>query len=230
MMKTMKTDEFFDRLLLLPLFQGIGRNDFMEIAERIRLGFQRQRKGQVLVSQDDLCSSLLFILDGEIRINKKSDAHNYELNEWTSQPLVLQPESLFGLSTRYTRTFTTETAVHILKVNKDAVRDILFYYPTFRINFLNLLSMRVQLANRQLWRPAASDLPLRFVQFLSSRCLRPAGRKELRISMQTLADELLTTRLNVSQLLNSLAQEGLIELKRERIFVPSMEKLLMGKV
>ena len=222
----MMKDDFFDRLLLLPLFQGIGRGDFLEIAERIRLGFHNKSKGNVLVQQDEMCTGLTFILNGEVCSTKLSDHKDYELSEWINLPMVLQPESLFGLSTRYTRTFKAATDVQVLRVEKDAVRDILFYYPTFRINYLNLLSTRVQLAHRQLWKACPDDLNLRFVQFLNARCLRPAGRKELCISMNVLADELLATRLNVSKMLNALAAEHKIELKREKIVVPNMEHLM----
>ena len=37
----------FERLLLLPLFQGIGRSEFQEITGRIRMGFQKIPRGAV---------------------------------------------------------------------------------------------------------------------------------------------------------------------------------------
>ena len=65
-----------------------------------------------------------------------------------------------------------------------------------------------------------------FVHFLLLRSTRPAGQKELIIDMIALADELVTTRLRVSQMLNRLKSEGLIELRRRHIIIPSFEKLL----
>lgn len=223
----MKEEDFFDRLLLLPLFQGLGRGDFMKIAARIRLGFQQRSNGSILAKQDELCTGLFFVLGGEVCATKLSDHKNYELNEWLNMPLVLQPECLFGLKTRYTRSFKATSEVQMLRVEKDAVRDILFYYPTFRINYLNLLSTRAQTSSRLLWRNVPDDLRSRFVQFLSSRCLRPAGNKELIIDMVSLADELLVTRLNVSKMLNDLQDQGLVELNRGKIKIPNLERLLM---
>ena len=223
----MHEEGFFDRLLLLPLFQGIGRGDFQEIAERVRLGFLKRSKGCVLVQQDELCTGLYFVLGGEVCAHRLSDQNDYSINEWLNMPLVLQPECLFGLSTRYTRTFTAASDVQLLRVEKDVVRDVLFYYPTFRINYLNLLSTRAQLSTRLLWRTVSLDLRSRFIQFLSSRCLRPAGRKELNMGMVALADELLTTRLKVSKMLNELEHQEMLELHREKIVVPNLERLLM---
>ena len=220
-------DNFFERLLVLPLFQGIAHSEFMEIVERIRLGFQNSSEGKVLVKQGEVCSCLYFILSGEIYSKKISDNNNYEIKEIIETPTVLQPESLFGMSTHYTRTFVANSQVQILKIEKDAVRDILFYYPTFRINYLNMLSTRVQMANRFLWRKVPTNLFIRFKYFLSERCLRPAGHKILCMTMITLAEELSTTRLKVSKMLNLLADDGLIYLKRERIIIPNMEKIMM---
>ena len=223
----MKEENFFDRLLLLPLFQGMSRADFLEVAERVKLNFQQRSKGNVLVEQDDLCTGLYFVLKGEVEVRKVSDQKDSELVEWVNMPMVLQPEAMFGLSTRYTRTFIANTPLQLLRVEKDVVRDILFDYSTFRINYLNLVSYRVQHANRLLWRNLPPVLESRFIHYLNAHCLRPAGRKELKIGMVALSERLLATRLNVSKMLNNLEEKQLIELYRGRIMIPCMEKLLM---
>lgn len=220
----MKPD-FFERLLLLPLFQGIGRNEFLEIAERIRIGFQKKAKNTEFISQGSICDSLYFVLDGELCVHRVSDNRNYALLEWMNQPMVIQPECLFGLRTRYSRSFQATGIVHLFELEKPAVRDILFNYPTFRINYLNLVSTQMQQAASFLWKRVPQTVEERFVHFLRARSLRPAGRKELRIEMIPLSEELGTTRLNVSKMLKGLRDSGLIEMKRGRIIVPSFENL-----
>lgn len=217
---------FFNRLLLLPLFQGIGRGEFVEIAQSIRIGFQRVHREHVVVRQDELCSCLYFVLHGNVCISRESDDHRYTLTEWQDLPLVVQPEVLFGLSTRYTRTYTVTRSAEIIAVDKAAVRDLLFDYPTFRINYLNLVSTQVQMANRQLWHPLPDSLARRFVFFVAMRSLRPAGRKELRIMRTDLADALLTTSANVSRMLHDLQSADLLVSGRGHISIPVFEKLL----
>ncbi len=221
--------DFFGKLLLLPLFQGIGRGEFLEIAERIRIGFHKVSGRQVIVEQDELCTHLVFVLHGDVCVSRESDSHSYCLTEWFQQPMVIQPEALFGLSTRYSRRFSVRHSAEILKVEKAAVRDILFYYPTFRINYLNLVSTQMQQAARQLWRPWPETLPARFTHFMALRCLRPAGQKELTVKMSDLAAELNSPRINVSRMLHGLEERELIELERGRIFVPAMEQLLQKR-
>lgn len=216
----------FERLLLLPLFQGIGRSEFQEITGRIRMGFQKIPRGAVIASQDSVCDALYFVLGGEVAAQKTSDDRSYSLIEWFAQPMVIQPDRLFGMRPRYSRTFMATTTLQLLRVDKAAVRDILFYYPTFRINYLNMVSTQVQQARQTLWRTLPDELLPRFVHFLQSRCFRPAGRKELRIKMKKLADELLVPRLRVSTFLNDLSARKYLELYRGRIVVPTLEQLI----
>lgn len=222
----MKGENFFDRLLLLPLFQGIGRNDFWEIAEQTRIGFHSCEAGTLLVEQDAPCESLLFVMNGKICASRTNDSHTYILREYVERPDVLQPESLFGPITHHTRTYTAVTPVQYFEINKRDVRDRLLLYPTFRINYLNLLTRQSQLALRHLWHSTSEVLAHRFIQFIHARSLRPAGHKELTIKMQDLGAELLTTRLNVSNMLRELEADDLIHTHRGRIEIPQFEKLL----
>ena len=114
---TMKPD-FFERLLLLPLFQGIGRNEFLEIAERIRIGFQKKAKDVEFICQDSFCDSLYFVLDGELCARRVSDDRNYVFFEWMNLPMVIQPECLFGLRTRYSRSFQATGTVYLFELKK----------------------------------------------------------------------------------------------------------------
>lgn len=220
-------NSIFERLLLLPLFQGIGRSEFMEITGRIRMGFQKIPRGTVIASQDSVCDALYFVLGGEVAAQKTSDDRSYSLVEWFAQPMVIQPDRLFGMRPRYSRTFMATTTLQSLRVEKAAIRDILFYYPTFRINYLNMVSTQVQQARQALWRTLPDDLLARFVYFLQSRSLRPAGRKELRIKMEKLAEELRVPRLKVSRFLNDLSSQNHLELYRGRIVVPTFEQLIL---
>lgn len=223
---TTSSSDFFLRLLSLPLFQGLGRREYVEMAERVSFACRKESAGTLLICQDEPCRSLIFVLSGDIIVSCHDDRHGYVLSEQLHAPQVLQPDSLFGLNTTYTRTFTADTEVEVLEIEKSAVRDTLFDYTIFRFNYLNLLSHNLQQAHRSRWRSLPLDLRHRFVRFLSDRCYRPAGRKELRIKMTQLARELDVTRLNVSRMLSDLQAQGMVQLRRERIIIPSFQDLL----
>ena len=58
--------------------------------------------------------------------------------------------------------------------------------------------------------------------------IHPAGRKELRISMSELAQELQISRPRVSLMLRSLEVKGELKLGREKIEIPAFERLLQS--
>ena len=98
-------ENFFPRLLQLPLFQGIGRGDFWEIAELVRIAFHRLEAGKVLVREGDPCHSLIFVMRGTLCAQRSDDRHRYTFLEYLNQPMVVQAACPLGLSTQYTRTF-----------------------------------------------------------------------------------------------------------------------------
>lgn len=215
----------FDNLLLLPLFQGLSREDFLNIAGSIRLAFRRIESRQTLFEQDEVCQTLCFVLKGRLQVTTRSDDHAYSLTEWYDRPVVIQPEALFGRHTRYSRTFGVEAGAEILEIDKAAVRDVLFDYPTFRINFLNYLSAQMERLGRHTRRTVAADVDERFAQFVFARSWHPAGPKQVIIKMQRLAEELHETRLTISQMLRRLSDRGLVETGRGHIDIPHLELL-----
>mgnify|MGYP002232314650 CR=1 FL=1 len=114
----------------------------MEIVEKVKFSFFKARETQLVARQDALSNRLVFILRGSVRTEHTSDDHSYSFSERLIHQTVIQPESLFGLSNHYSRNYWAEAETEYLSINKDAVRDFLFLYPTFRINFLNLLSTK----------------------------------------------------------------------------------------
>ena len=79
---------------------------------------------------------------------------------------------------------------------------------------------------RRLWENYATTIEARFIQFILRRSQRPAGKKELKIKMTRLAEELGETRLSVSFMLRKLEAKGLLESNRQRITIPAFEQLV----
>lgn len=218
---------FFQRLVNIPLFQGISRDDFISIAAAVHFDFRTLAPGEAIVRAEEASTHLVCTIQGTIAQEMRADDGGYLLRELTDKPTVIQPERLFGLRQRYSATFVAVRETSVLTIPKHEVRDILFGYMTFHINFLNAICTARQTWEGRLWKTTPDPIEQRFIHFLLTRCNRPAGHKELEIGMTRLAQELLTTRLNVSKMLNNLKDENLIYLKREHIVVPELEKLVI---
>lgn len=215
----------YDTLLQLPLFQGLCKEDFTSIIERVKFHFQNFKRLETIVEQGTLCNQLVFLLNGEVSLKVVDTVHGYIFTETLKAPHIIEPYSLFGMNTSYAASYQANTDVQILTIDKAYVYTELNNYEIFRLNYLNILSNRIQIAHQKLWNNHIGTLNEKFNNFLLARCLMPQGEKTLQITMEDLAKLINETRINVSRMLNELQKQGLVQLRRKAIYIPDMEKL-----
>lgn len=216
----------FDTLLELPLFQGLGKSDLTQIMETVQLDVVNYEPGKYIVKQESPCNRLVFLLKGTLTQHTLSDDHSYAFQERVPAPSVLQPEVLYGVHPRYTHSYITQSETQIITVPKAAINQVFMNYEVFRLNFINLLSTLVFRGQRLLWANTANSIEQRIIHFIRRHAQYPAGEKILNITMESLANQLNETRINISKALNRMEQRNLVLLRRKEIIVPALEKLL----
>lgn len=215
----------YDTLLQLPLFQGLCKNDFTNIIGKVKLHFRKYNAGDIIVEQGSPCKQLIFLLNGEMVSQATDASHSYSLFETFKSPFVIEPYSLFGMQTTYTATYKARTETNVVTIDKSFVLNELNNYEIFRLNYLNILSNRAQVAYEKLWNSHIGNTEEKILNFLILRSMKPEGEKTLKIKMENLANLIDETRINVSKVLNELQEQGLVQLSRKEIFIPALEKL-----
>ncbi|MBE6286986.1 MAG: Crp/Fnr family transcriptional regulator [Mediterranea massiliensis] len=215
----------YDTLLLLPLFQGMTKEDFTRILEKNKLDFKKLKAGEELLHTGDAGNKLLFVLKGEVAITTTSKENLYMLTEYISEPFLIEPQALFGMNPNYVSTYTAITDVHTISIGKSAVIQQLFNYEIFRLNYQNIICNRTQQLQNRLWATTDNQIEKRIAHFIRIRCEHPFGKKTLKVKMEDLASLLNESRLTISRALNNMQQQGLIELFRGCISIPAIEKL-----
>ncbi len=213
--------QIFNRLLTLPLFQGMSRSHLQEVVAHTRLGFSQHDEGTVVVRRGDRCTHQRFLVGGTLIAESESDTGEYSMRETIAAPYLLQPERLFGLTQNYTYTFTAHHHSQILEISKDEMVRLCAKFDIFRTNLLNILTTQSQRAADEPWHEPARTLPDKISHFIMSHSLQPTGEKWLHIKMETLARHIGESRLNVSQQLRHWEREGIIQLSRNNIFIPN---------
>jgi len=217
----------YDHLLQFSLFQGLSRTELLQMAGNTKFGFLKLPAGKMVVREGDPCQQLHFLIDGQLAVQSVSDDHTYTFNEFLSAPWLIQPESLFGASTRYSYSAKTLSSTHFITLSKDEVLRLLDDFLIIRLNLLNLYATQSQRRAHLSWRRCPLTLTDRIIRFLLDHSVYPAGPKTVYILMERLAEELNDSRLNISHALNDMQARGLLRLHRGRIEVPSLEHLLM---
>ena len=216
----------YDKLLQLPLFQGLCKEDFTSILEKVRFEFNKYPAGSCIAQQGKACKQLIFILQGTVYAKSIDNEHGYVLYETFDSPQVIEPYSLFGMFPQYTASYHAQTDISTVSFNKSYVLSELNKYEIFQLNYLNVISNRAQNVYRKLWDTHIGNTAEKITNFLQLRCTKPAGEKTLQIKMEDLATLIDDTRIKVSKVLNKFQEEGLIQLKRKEIHIPALEKLI----
>lgn len=221
----MREERLYDRLLGLPLFQGLSGCDIDDIVGKTKFGFHKSPANKIYRQEGEPCLALCFLLQGEMSVETSADDHGYSIIEQMESPGVLQPERLFGLVQRYSQTFTTLTPCQFMTLDKQEVLRLSDAYVIFRLNLLNILSTQSQRLSRTLWH-VPGDTRQRIVRFFASHCSRPAGPKTVHIKITRLAEEINVGRQAASDALNALQHDGLLTFSRGIIKIPALERLL----
>ena len=101
-----------------------------------------------------------------------------------------------------------------LTVSQATIRFLVNQYVVFRLNIFNMLSTRVQRYVDDTWEAAPADIDSRVLLFLSRHTSEDNPETVFRITMCQLAQEIGSSRLEVSRALSRLQEQGRVRLQR----------------
>jgi len=218
-------ETMYDTLLQLPLFQGLGLKDFTAILGKVRFHFSKYKEGETIIKKGDDCSDLTFLLKGEVLSESKDNEGLYCYSEYFQAPYIIEPQSLFGMTTRYVSSYIAKSDVNIITIDKTYILTELCKYDIFLLNYINIVTNRSQILYDRIWKDNAGNLISKIAYFVLSRSEKLTGEKILKIKMDDFAHILGDTRLSVSKALNELQDKGLLILRRRVIDIPEISLL-----
>lgn len=216
----------YENLLCLPYFQGMSKDDITAILDKVKLEFFSYGDKEILRECGEECNRFTLLTKGTIISEATAPDGSYKITEEHTAPLALEPYSIFGYSTGYKRRYTSKGECTLLTIDKNYFFSDFSGQNIFMINFMNLISRKVQLLEKSIWEDTPTSIEGRIIKFIEQRCESRQGCKHLYIKMERLAEILCETRLNVSRALNSLQEQGCIVLCRKEIHIPRFEELL----
>lgn len=216
----------YAKLLQLPFFQGIDRDELEAMASKICFDFQKYDEGAWIARENDRCATLTLVMTGSVEAEAISADHSYSLRELIDAPCAIEPERIFGLRQHLARGYRATTPCNVLRLQKDDVLRLCAQSLVFELNVLNTISTSAQRAGSAFWRTPPTTIPRKIATFVAHRSLRPAGPKTLSIRLTDLGSAIGESRLNVSRSLHGLEAQGLVALARQTIIIHRLEQLL----
>lgn len=219
----------YDKLLNLPLLQGLSYDDLSDIVAHSKFNFIKRGRDETIVAEGAPASHLIFVLRGSVMVSHRASDGSYSVMEELHGPLMLGLDRLFGFDQTHGGEIRSLTDCSLLMLSKPDILQLADKYFIVRINIMNRLVTNAQKLEAAVWQRYPDTILRRMQRFFRIHCLYPAGRKVVRIKMQVLADEVHESRIKVSRQLNSWQRSGFIVLGRERIEIPRLDALLQLK-
>lgn len=216
----------YERLSQFVLFQGLSDDDLNEIVAHTKLGFHKFSAGQTIASEGDASGGLYFLTHGKLEITTTAPDHGYSVSEYREAPEIFQMESVFGVTLHFTHTYKAASECSAIMVSMEDVRRLFNTFIVFRINFVNIITSRLQKSYAREWLATPQDMSRRIINFIFRHCIYPSGEKLVTIKMDRLAAEMNERRIEVSKALHAMNAAGTIEWRRGKIHITALEKLL----
>ena len=134
----------FDKLLTLPLFQGISKQSLSQLVEKYPFHFLKYKKGDTIIEQGDVCTHMRFVVSGSVNVVIESSKTKVELSQTLDAPEVIAPDYLFGRTTEYPCNVIANEDCGVLQIQKTDYIEMLQSEKILLFNILNYLSRNSQ--------------------------------------------------------------------------------------
>lgn len=215
----------FPKLQELPLFQGLNMNDMSEIVTKVRLDFKQLSEEETIALQSSYCKKMVFVLKGKIRVEYIDPSNRFRFSEYIDAPTVIEPQNLFGMSQKYKRTYICQTPCQTLTIDRNQFLGVMMNYPIVKANMLNYICNKLQRTEQKIVEISHADAESKFRQLIHNYSINPRGKKHLYATMDALAEMFCETRLNVSKMLKTFKEQGLIAQERKAFTILDIDKI-----
>lgn len=216
----------FDTMLQLPLFQGLTIQEFTDAMSCVRLDFVNYERGDEIAIQNEPCKKVICVINGDLQSEYSHSQSLFKITETLPKIGIIEPYNLYGMTQRYSRSYSFMTDGNILSINKESFVRHLLDKDIIKINMMNICCNRYHKTLNLLCNTPDNNVSQKIIKFLLSYSSVDKGEKTVSIYMNDFANLLHETRLNVSKALNDMHDKGLIVIKRGGFYIPDFKKLV----
>lgn len=210
-------------LLSLSLFQGLTREELMDILTKTRLEFVNLKDSYVL-RQGDRHEQVFFIISGNVVREYKDPEGRFTFCEPVCGDII-EASSLFGRDTTLRASYRAEGNVTLMKFDKRYLFNVFNHFAIVQLNILNSLCASTQASEEKTFISSGKNIGTSLYQFVTGLSLYHEGAKTLEITRVDLADLLGCNRRAMSDLMTQWDERGIIVIGYRQFIIPSLETL-----
>lgn len=222
----MNIENYLNILEKSKLFGIHADVDFIKIFNSIDHKIVKYSKGQVVHNEDDLCTCLSIILEGNIEIQKIDTMGKLLTVAEFTIGSTFGENLIFGDRKKYPMTVFSKTKTIVLEIKKESVSTLCQLDPKFMMEFLNTVSNRAMVLNSKLKEVTLKTIHQKICEFL---LLQYSKTKKLEINIgmtkKDWADKLGIQRPSLSRELIKMKEDGIIDYYKDIIIIKDINGL-----
>lgn len=167
-------NSMFDKLLQLPIFMGLTRDQMTEILEKVPFHFQKFKPGEIMCHPGDLCENVTFVLSGKLRQVTPTFCNRVTITQDFLAPHTLSFDNLFGADIHHLSALYAVETTGVMQLSKEHFLKCLQINPILLINTMNILSTHAQKQHKAMDFSGETDPVLRLSSWMLAFSDRPA--------------------------------------------------------
>lgn len=208
------------------LFKGVQKEEIETLVETLIYRKSKYKKGQIIAHEEDPCTTLGVILQGEIEIQRLYSSGKSVVLARFSRGDVFGEAVLFASGAVYPATVVAISNCEVLYIKREEILRIMSKNQKALENFLGLLSNKIYILNSKIKNISYKTVRQKVINYILQQSKDgEISQIKLKESKETIAADLGIPRPSLSRELINLRDMGYISFDRTTIDILDLEAL-----
>ena len=218
--------EIIDKLQGNGFFININNEEIEKLLSNIGYLVKSYKKGEIIANEEDDCSSLGFVLDGTIEIQRIYVSGKQITLKRLSSSEIFGEALIFSKKSKYPSTVISFTNSSILYISKADILKLCTMDERVLGNFMSELSNKILMLNSKIKSIAFKSIKHKVINFILEQYKNQKNETiTLKESKEEIASSLGIPRPSLSRELMNLRDLNYIEFNRNTIKILNIEEL-----
>ncbi|WP_315070542.1 Crp/Fnr family transcriptional regulator [uncultured Clostridium sp.] len=219
-------EEIIDKLKGNEFFKDLTVDEIRKLISSIPYSLKAYKKGEIIANEEDECTSLGFVLDGTVEIQRIYLSGKQIILKRLSNGDVFGEALVFSKKSNYPSTVMAFSECNILYINRSDILKLCTMDERVLGNFMSALSNKIFMLNSKIKSIAFKSIKHKVINYILEQAKLQRNRTiKLKESKEEIAASMGIPRPSLSRELMNLRDLNYIEFDRNIITILNIEEL-----
>jgi CRP-like cAMP-binding protein len=222
----MSIKDFIKVLPHTSLFKSFTEEQLYSLFNKIPYKVATYSKNDIILSEDDTCTTLNLILEGTLEIQKMDSTGKVLTIAEFSTGEIFGEMLIFADKNTSPINVLAKTKAIVLHINKDAVLSLCQNSQSFLLEYLRIISNKAMILNLKLKEVTLKTIRQKISEFILMQNKTQKSMKiKLNMTKKDWAEKIGVQRPSLSRELIKMKEEGLIDYDKDTIIINNIDLL-----